>query len=222
MDHKRVFDGELSELKGRILEMGILVQSLIRKAVEALKLQDKKLAEEVVQEDEKVDQFELEIDERCIQLVALRQPEASDLRLIMTGMRIANDLERIGDLAEDIAWRARELADRPLLKPLIDIPEMARLAESAISQVLDAYINLDVAKAKAVWEKERQVDKLRDNIHEELVQIMSRDSSTVVRAIPLLLISRHLERIVDHVTNIAEEIIYLINAEVVKHERLKN
>ncbi|MFA5034706.1 MAG: phosphate signaling complex protein PhoU [Candidatus Margulisiibacteriota bacterium] len=221
MDHKRVFDGELSELKGWILEMGILVQGLIHKAVEALKLQDKKLAEEVVQEDEKVDQFELEIDERCIQLVALRQPEASDLRFIMTGMRIANDLERIGDLAEDIAWRARELADRPLLKPLIDIPEMARLAESAITQVLDAYINLDAAKAKAIWEKERMVDKLRDSIHEELVAIMSKDGSTVARAIPLLLISRHLERIVDHLTNIAEEIVYFVEAKVIKHGRGK-
>jgi phosphate transport system protein len=153
----------------------------------------------------------------CIQLVALRQPEASDLRFLMTGMRIANDLERMGDLAEDIAERAIELMGEPLLKPLVDIPRMAKIAEESIGVVLEAFVVRDAGKAKAVWEKETESDRLRDMIHAELTEIMKKDASTVVRALPLLLISRHLERICDHATNIAEEVIYMVEGTVVKH-----
>ncbi|OGC22412.1 phosphate transport system regulatory protein PhoU [candidate division WOR-1 bacterium RIFOXYC2_FULL_37_10] len=217
MDNPRVFDHEMNELKDTILKMGVMVQGLIHKAVDSLKNLDRNLAEEVIKEDEKVDQLELEIDEKCIQLVALRQPEASDLRFLMTGMRISNDLERIGDLAEDIAERAVELSGAPLLKPLIDIPKMGAITEEEISLILDAFVNRNSAKAKSVWDKERQVDKLRDMVHDELVGIMSQDSSTVSRALPLLLVSRHLERISDHVTNIAEDVIYMVEGRVVKH-----
>ncbi|MBU0630585.1 MAG: phosphate signaling complex protein PhoU [Candidatus Margulisbacteria bacterium] len=217
MDHKRVFDQEMGELKDTILKMGVMVQGLIYKSVDSLKKLDKELAEEVVREDERVDQLELEIDEKCIQLVALRQPEASDLRFLMTGMRIANDLERIGDLSEDIAQRAIELSGQPLLKPLIDIPKMARLAQESVGLALDAFINRDLKKAKEIWAKEKEVDKLRDLVHDELVEIMSKDSTTVAKAIPLLLVSRHLERISDHATNICEDIVYMVEGKVVKH-----
>ncbi|MFA6170653.1 MAG: phosphate signaling complex protein PhoU [Candidatus Margulisiibacteriota bacterium] len=217
MDHKRVFDHEMGELKDTILKMGVMVQGLIHKSVESLKKLDKEMAEEVVKEDENVDQLELEIDEKCIQLVALRQPEASDLRFLMTGMRIANDLERIGDLAEDIAQRAIELAGRPLLKPLIDIPKMARLAQESVALALDAFVNRDSRKAREIWVKEKEVDKLRDLVHDELIEIMGKDSTAVPRAIPLLLVSRHLERISDHATNIGEDVVYMVEGRVVKH-----
>ncbi|MFA5887054.1 MAG: phosphate signaling complex protein PhoU [Patescibacteria group bacterium] len=217
MEHQRVFDQELAELKDKILKMGVMVQGLIFKSVEALKNMDRKMAEEVIVEDEKVDQLELEVDETVVQLVALRQPEASDLRFLMTGMRIANDLERIGDLSEDIAERAIELMQYPLLKPLIDIPKMARIAQESVGLALEAFINRDPQKAKLVWEKEKETDRLRDLIHVELSQIMASDSTTVPRALPLLLISRHLERISDHATNIAEDIAFMVEGKVLKH-----
>ncbi|MBU0630591.1 MAG: phosphate signaling complex protein PhoU [Candidatus Margulisbacteria bacterium] len=222
MDHKRVFDQELIDFKTIIMKMGGLVQSLIHRAIEALECQNVALAEEVISADEEIDRLELEIDEQSIQLIALRQPEASDLRLIMTGMKIANDLERIGDLAEDIARRAKELAAPPKLKTPPDIAEMARQAKNAVAKILDAFINLDPVKAKEVWENETIVDKLRDNVHNVLVRAMSQDGQDIRRTIQLLLISRHLERIVDHVTNLAEEIIYLVEAKVVKHRRPLN
>ena len=217
MDNPRVFDHEMNELKDTILKMGVMVQGLINKSIESLKKLDRNLAEEVIKDDEKVDQLELEIDEKCIQLVALRQPEASDLRFLMTGMRISNDLERIGDLAEDIAERTVELSGQPLLKPLIDIPKMGEIAQDEIALILDAFVNRDAVKAKLVWDNEKQVDKLRDMVHDEIVGIMSKDASTVTRALPLLLVSRHLERISDHATNIAEDIVFMVEGKVVKH-----
>ncbi|MFA6431375.1 MAG: phosphate signaling complex protein PhoU [Candidatus Margulisiibacteriota bacterium] len=217
MNHQRIFDSEMGELKDLILKMGIMVQESIQRSVEALKRLDKQMAEAVVSDDNKIDQLELEIDEKSIQLVALRQPEASDLRFLMTGMRISNDLERIGDMAVDIAERAIDLSDKPLLKPLIDIPKMAILAQETVALALDAFINKDSGKVREIRIKEKESDKLRDLVHEELVEIMTKDSSTVSRAIPLLLVSRHLERITDHATNIGEEVVYMVDARVIKH-----
>jgi phosphate transport system protein len=216
-DHKRIFDTEIDGLKDMILKMGVMVQTLIHKSIDALKALDAEMALKVIQEGEKVDQLDSEINEKCIQLVALRQPEASDLRFLMTGMRIATDLERMGDLAEDIAERARELSGKPLLKPLIDIPKMAVLAENAVTVVLDAFVNKDPEKAKAIWPIEKQVDELRDLVQDELTDIMSTKPDTVERALPLILISRHLERITDHATNIAEDVVYMVEGKVIKH-----
>ena len=217
MDHKRVFDQEMAQVKDLILKMGVMVQGLIKRSVESLKDLNQQKAEEVIKDDEKVDQLELEINEKCVQLVALRQPEASDLRFLMTGMRLVTDLERIGDLAEDIAQRTLELADKPLPKPLIDIPRMAQLAQEAVALALDAFVNSDITKAKLIWDKEKEVDQLRDRVQDELMELMQKDASTVSRAMPLLLASRHLERISDHATNIAEDVIYMVAAKVVKH-----
>lgn len=217
MEHQRIFDQELEELKDMILNMGSKVQSLIEKSIEALKCLDADLAQKVILEDESIDQLELEIDEKCIQLIALRQPEASDLRFLTTGMRISTDLERIGDMAEDIAHRTIELTGHPLLKPLVDIPKMAKLAQESLGLVLKAFVDKNPEIAKPVWDKEREVDKLRDLIHDELVEIMNKDAKTVSRAIPLLLISRHLERISDHITNISEDILYMVEGKVIKH-----
>lgn len=214
---ERVFDKEMGVLKEKILKMGFMVRELIKKSVDSLKERNIDLAKEVIKDDEKVDQLELEIDDMCVELVALRQPEASDLRFLMTGTRIANDLERIGDLAEDIAERAIVLMDEPLLKPLIDIPKMSKLAQDAVGAIIDSFINRDAKKAKSVWALEKESDRLRDLIHDELVEMMSKDTKAVKRAIPLLLVSRHLERICDHATNIAEDIIYMVEGKVVKH-----
>ena len=211
------FDQELADLKATILKMGILVQELIFKSVEALKTRDRNLAKSVIKMDMEVDRLELVVDEKCINLIALRQPKASDLRFITTGIRIATDLERVGDLAEDIAERAIELSEQPLLKPLIDIPRMAILAEQAVAYSLDAFVGRDVKKAKAIWQIEKEVDHLRDLVHDELLSIMSKDPTTISRAIPLLLVSRHLERISDHATNIAEDVVYMVEGKVVKH-----
>lgn len=217
MNNKRIFDREIDELKDMILKMGVMVQSLIHKSIDALKKQDMDIAQSVISEGEKVDQLDVEINEKCIQLIALRQPEASDLRFLMTGVRISTDLERIGDLAEDIAQRVAELAEKPLLKPLVDIPKMDQLVEDAVSLVLDAFIKKDAVKARTVWTIEKQVDELRDAVQDELAGIMNKNPDSVPQALPLLLISRHLERICDHATNIAEDVIYMVEGKIVKH-----
>ncbi|PIS29813.1 phosphate transport system regulatory protein PhoU [Candidatus Saganbacteria bacterium CG08_land_8_20_14_0_20_45_16] len=217
MEYQTAFYQELAEVKDLILKMGVLVQELINKSVDSLKNRDRDLAKQVIKKDLAVDRLELEIDEKCINLIALRQPKAFDLRFITTGMRLVTDLERIGDLAEDIAERAIEVSDQPLLKPLIDIPKMAKLAEEAVKLGLDAFINSDAEKTKEIWAIEKQVNKLRDLVHDELIEIMGKDSSTVAKGIPLLLVSRHLERISDHATNIAEDVVYMVEAKVVKH-----
>lgn len=214
---ERIIEQEIAELKDKVLEMGVMVQGLISLAVESLKNLDGKLAEKVIEEDEKVDKLELEIDEKCVNMIALRQPEASDLRFIMAASRISNDLERIGDLAEDIAGRTRQLAGQPLIKPLIDIPRMSQLCQDALKLVLEAFIDRDAAKARSIWTIEHQVDQLRDQVNDELIEIMKNDAAAIQRALPLLLASRHLERICDHATNIAEDIVYMVEARVVKH-----
>ena len=223
MEHQYVaFDQELQDLKETILKMGVLVQELIHKAVESLKKRDRDLAKEVIKRDMEVDQLELQIDEKCVNLIALRQPKAGDLRFITTGMRIATDLERIGDLSEDIAEREIEVSDQPLLKPLDDIPKMGKLAEESLTMAIDAFLNSDPGKARKLWAKEAESDHLRDQIHDELLVIMEKDCSTVRRGIPLLLVSRHLERICDHIVNIAEDVIFMVEARVVKHAERKD
>ncbi len=223
MEHLHfTFDQELAGLKDLILTMGVEVQEMIHQAVSSLEKLDVELAKKTIKRGVRVDELELEIDEMCVNLIALRQPKAGDLRFITTGMRIATDLERIGDLAEDIAERAIVLCGEPLLKPLIDIPKMARLAQDSVALVLEAFINRDPDKARAIWEKETEADKLRDQIYNELLEIVAQDGKTVNRAVPLLLVSLHLERICDHTTNIAEDVIYMVQAQVIKHKPHNN
>jgi phosphate transport system protein len=217
MDHRTKFNRDLAVLKDEVVKMGLMVQVLIGKSVDALLKFDRNTAEAVIKDDDEIDRLELSIDEKCIRLIALQQPEASDLRFLTTAMRIVNDLERIGDLAEDVAECVLDLIDQPLLKPLIDIPKMAAQAIEAVKLILDGFIEGDAKKAMGVWVIEKETDRLRDRIHDELVEIMSKNADTVNRAIPLLLISRHLERIVDHATNIAEDVVYMVEAKVVKH-----
>ncbi|MBU0573181.1 MAG: phosphate signaling complex protein PhoU, partial [Candidatus Margulisbacteria bacterium] len=161
MEHQdSSFDQELADLNDSLLKMGVMVKDLIHKSVDALKRRDRDLARQVIKDDVDVDQLELVIDDKAINLIALRQPKAGDLRFILAGMRLATDLERIGDLAESIAERCIELADQPLVKPLVDIPRMAELAEGSLSKVLDAFVNRDPDKAKEIWPVEQKIDDL--------------------------------------------------------------
>lgn len=215
---ERHFDEELANLKKDILLMGSLAERAIATALEALRQQDSHIAERVILSDRIIDALELRIDETCLDLLALRQPMASDLRFVAMSMKITTDLERIADLAVDIAQRVLELAGRPLLKPLIDIPKLALLAQKMTKDALDSFVKGDAALAKAVILRDGEADSLRNLVQTELVdKFISKDPATAKRAIPLLLIARHLERICDHATNIAEDVIYMVKAMVVKH-----
>lgn len=215
---ERHFDDELKELHKEILKMAVMVEEAIFKSIEALKNSDKIQAQQVIDTDDRIDKLELAIDEKCIDLIARYQPLASDLRFVATGMKINAELERIADLAVDIAERVLELVDKPLLKPLIDIPKLSVIAQTMVRQAIDSFVKKDVGLAKKVVLSDVEADKLRDLVQEELInEYMAKDAATANRAVPLLLIARHLERICDHTTNIAEDVIYMVEAKVVKH-----
>ena len=217
IEQREHFQKELAKLNDLILKMGGMVEKSIFNSVEALKKSDAKMADQVIKLDDGIDKLELEIDELCLELLATQQPMAIDLRFITTGMRIASDIERIADLAVDIALRAFELSKQPLLKPLEDIPKMAELAEKMVHRALDSFVKRDAAMARGLWADEEKADGYRDLIHDELVGIMTKDPSTISRALPLILIARHLERIADHTTNIGEDVVYMVEGKVIKH-----
>ena len=215
---ERIFDEELKQLRQYILTMASLVEEAIFKSVEALKQRDKSLAEAVIASDKKIDELENKIDEFCLDLIALRQPVAQDLRFITMAMQSDADLERMAYLAVDIAQRAEELIAQPPLKPLIDIPKLAEIAQKMVKEAIDAFINKDVELAKKVMLADREADALRDLVQKELIyDYMVKDGTTAPRAVPLILVTRHLERICDHATNIAEDVIYMTEAKMVRH-----
>lgn len=215
---QRHLDDELRDLHQDILKMGVLAQEAIYKSIEALKDRNRATAEEIIAADRRIDELELVVDERCIDLIARYQPMAGDLRLITTTMKVNLELERIADLAVDIAQWSRELADKPLLKPLVDIPRLSSIAQDMVRDAIDALIRRDVALAKKVVLTDAQADTLRNAVQSELInEYLARDPKTADRAVPLLLIARYLERICDHTTNIAEDVIYMVEAKVVRH-----
>ncbi|MDD4856828.1 MAG: phosphate signaling complex protein PhoU [Candidatus Krumholzibacteria bacterium] len=215
---ERHFDVELDELKKDIVAIGKLTEEAIFKSIEALKTRDEALARKVINDDVNIDRLELRIDEKCIDLIARFQPMAKDLRLITTGMKINADMERIADLAVDIAQRTLELVDKPQLKPLVDIPKLTAVAQMMIRMAIESFVKGDIELAKKVVLSDPQADELRNAIQQELIEdYMVKDGSTAPRAVQLLLIARFLERICDHTTNIAENVIYMVEAEVVKH-----
>ena len=221
---KRHFDDELKNLNQDILKMGIFAEEAIHKSIEALKDRDREMAKGIIENDSNIDKLELVIDEKCIDLIARHQPLAKDLRFITTGMKLNAELERIADIAVDIAQRVLEIVDKPLLKPLVDIPKLTTVAQSMVKMAVDSFIKGDVELAKKVILSDNEADKLRNIITRELIEdYMAKDASTAPRAVQLLLIARFLERICDHATNIAEDVIYMVQAEVVKHhpEKIK-
>lgn len=214
----RYFDEELRELNKKILQMSAEVEESIGKSIKALRELNKERAQEVIGYDDTIDRIDLEIEEKCLSLIALYQPAAADLRFIVMCMKIATDLERIADLAVDVAQRVLEIADRPLLKPLIDIPKLATLAQNMVRDAINSFVNKDTELAKSVILRDNEADELRNLVQSELINdYMSKDPTTAPRAVALLLVARHLERICDHATNIAEDVIYMVKAEQVRH-----
>jgi phosphate transport system protein len=220
---ERHFDDELKKLNTDLLKMATMTEEAIHKSVEALKGRDKEMAARVVEDDKKIDELENKIEEEAIDLLAIRQPVAGDLRFITTGMKINAELERIADLAVNISQRAVELADQELLKPLVDIPKLAQIARKMVKGAIDAFVNHDEKLAREIILSDPEANKLKSAINDELInQYMVKDGKTAPRAVALLLIARHLERICDHATNIAEDVIYMVRARVVKHRKLEN
>ncbi|MDD2806645.1 MAG: phosphate signaling complex protein PhoU [Elusimicrobiales bacterium] len=214
----RHFDEELRQLKGELEQMARLAQSAITEAVEALKKRDGAAAQRVIDSDVRMDSLELVIDDKCLDLIALHQPMAGDLRFITTAIKLNAELERIGDLAVDVAQRALELSGKPELKPLVDIPRLAEAAKRMTGQAIQAFLNGDAALAKQVILADFEADELKRAVEKELIyDYMMKDAATADRAVPLLLTARHLERICDHAVSMAEDIVYMVSAVVVRH-----
>lgn len=216
---QRHFTDDLQELNAALVKMSNLTEGAIDQSIQALKDLDGHLAEQVIDNDKRIDEMEIDIEEKAIDILALHQPLAKDLRFVTTAMHINSNLERIADLAVNIAQRVLELtAVKPLLKPLVDIPRLSELARLMVRQAMDAFVNRDSSLARQVIAMESEADLLRNGIQHELTyEFMVIDGKTAPRAIPLLLIARHLERICDQATNIAENVIFLEKAIVVKH-----
>ena len=213
----RHFEEELAELKSKLLEMSGLVESAIFRSVTALTTLDRELAQSVLYNEEKINLMEIEIDDAATRLLALHQPMASDLRFLTAAIKINNDLERMGDLAVKIAERALSLMEQPPVKPEIDIPQVARLAESMVRRSLDAFVKRDSELARSVLTADDEVDDLRSAIYEELIRNMQAEPATIPQCVNLMSVVRSLERIADHSTNIAEDVLYLVEGIDVRH-----
>ncbi len=212
-----IFEKELGDLKEKVLKLGSMVEKAISDAIKSLVERNSALAVETIDRDPLVNALEVEIDEECIRLIALRQPRASDLRLITTAMKITTDLERMGDLAVDISERTLELNEESQLKPYIDIPRMAEIAQGMVKDALDAFVNRDSALARDVLMRDDMVDNLNYQVFNELLFFMIQDPKTVSRAVKITYISKYLERIADHATNIAEMVVYLVEGKIIRH-----
>jgi phosphate transport system protein len=213
----RHFETELQALKNRLLGMGALVEERVHVAMQALMERRIEAAESIVAGDAEVNDLQIEIDDRCLKLLALQNPMASDLRLITAAMKINADLERIGDQAVNIAENAVKVAALPPLRPIVDLPRMAELAEAMTRDSLDAFVRRDAELARAILARDDEVDQLKDQIFRVLLTHMMADPGTIERALSLILVSRNLERIADHATNIAEDVIFVVEAKDVRH-----
>lgn len=213
---------ELEETKGLVLKMAGLVKEAVDKAIESLNKQDVGLAEEIIKGDDQIDQLEVEIERRCIRMIALYQPEAVDLRLIMGMYKIVSDLERIGDEAENIAERSILLAQEPPLKPYVNLTLMASNVKSMIEDAVLSFFQRDVELAKKVIERDDVVDELYHQVQRELITYMLEDPRNIKRSIHLSFVARYFERMADHAENIAEMTIYWSEGEVVKHQHIKD
>ncbi len=212
-----IFDEELQQLKEKILKMGSLVEDATKNSVLSLVERDNDLAQRVIDNDRLINTLDVEIDEESIRLIALRQPKAGDLRFITTAMKITTDLERMGDLGVNIAERALELNQEPILKPYIDIPRMREIAQGMARDALDAFVRKDKKLAMDVIMRDDEVDDLKHSVLQELAFFMVQDPSTVTRAMKISFVAQYLERLADHATNIAEMVIYLAEGKIIRH-----
>ncbi|HAM50841.1 MAG TPA: phosphate transport system regulatory protein PhoU [Nitrospiraceae bacterium] len=212
-----IFDEELMHLKELVLKMGAMVENAIKDSIRSLVERDSQLARKVIEKDHQVNALDVQIDEESIRLIALRQPKASDLRFITTAMKITTDLERMGDMAVNIAERALELNEEPILKPYIDIPRMSQIGQSMTRDALDAFVRGDKKLAMDVIMRDDEVDDLKHQVLNELLFFMVQDPSTASRAMKISFLAQYLERIGDHATNIAEMVIYLVEGKIIRH-----
>ena len=213
----RHFADELAELNHRLLVMGDLAEERLRAAMQALLERDRVLMASVIQGDEAINRLHLEIDDRCFKLLALHQPMAVDLRMIVAAVKINSDLERVGDLAVNVAEASERYVEHAPVKPLIDIPRMGSMAQRMLDEALKAFVSRDVELAQAVLTQDDVLDGLKDQIFRELLTYMLGDTRKIEPGIDLILISRHLERVGDHATNIAEDVIFIVEARDVRH-----
>lgn len=213
----RQYEEELRLIKEKVLRLGGLVEEQISRSIMALINRDTALAENTIAEDHTVNGLEVEIDELCLRVIALRQPAASDLRLITTAIKIITDLERIGDMAVNVCERVIELNEEPPLKPYIDIPRMAGAAQKMLKESLDAFVNGDTELARSVLSEDDFVDDLNRQIFRELLSFMIENPPTITMAMKVLFISKYLERIADHATNIAEMVVFMVKGKVIRH-----
>jgi phosphate transport system protein len=212
-----IFDEELKALRERVLKLGFMVENAIRDSVKALIERDTELAKEVIKRDHLINALDVGIDEECVRLIALRQPMARDLRFITTTMKITTDLERMGDLAVNIAERAMELTEEPLLKPFVNIPKMAEIAQSMVRDTLDAFVTGCSRLPYEVIKRDDEVDELTVRNFEELLSFMIRDPKIIPLAVKRTYVAKYLERIADHATNIAEMVIYMCEGKIIRH-----
>jgi len=213
------FDRELNKLKKKILSLGALVEERVYLAIKAIENRDPDLAERIIRTDHEIDETEVEVEEECLKILALYQPVAIDLRFIVTVIKINNDLERIGDQAVNIAERIQSIAKHPNISFSFDYTEMAEIAAAMLKQSLDAFVNLDIDTAFRVLTLDDEVDEIQSNAYSQIKPAMRRHPDEMTYLINLYLISRHLERIADHATNISEEVIYLIEGEIIRHAK---
>ncbi|MBI4358738.1 MAG: phosphate signaling complex protein PhoU [Candidatus Omnitrophica bacterium] len=214
---QRHFDEELVQLKDKLFKMGLIVEEAIQKAVESLMKRDTKLAEEIIQGDQRINILEIEIDEFGHELIALRQPTAVDLRFITMALKINSDLERAGDQAVNIAENAVTLNREIPLKTHLEIPKMAELATKMLKDSLDSFVERDAVQAKAICEQDDELDDLKDRIYSDLQQAMKKQSIEVPQAVSLIMVAHNLERIGDLATNIAEDVIYVAKGIDIRH-----
>jgi len=215
---KKHYSGQLADIRELVLRMGGLAEQMTRRVIHALVQRDADILAEVRGMESQINQLHVEIDEACLELIALRQPAAVDLRFITAAMKIIVDMERIGDQAINITERAESLLAVPPLKPLIDIPRMADIAQEMLKASLDAYVNGDDNLAYQTILKDDEVDQLKDQVFRELLTFMMSDPTTIPRAMDLILVSRHIERIADHATNICEDVIFMVKGKDVRHQ----
>jgi len=214
---QRHFEEQIEALKNDLLLMSGRAEEIIRKALESLMSRDTKLADEVFADDATIDRMEIDIEEACIQLLALQQPLASDLRLITSALKISNDLERVGDHAVNIAGCAKQLAGRAPVKPLADLPALAEKSIGMLRDALDAFVRGDAEAARLLVRRDDEVDQLNRQMFAELMRRMIADPQQVERSMTLVLVGRNLERIADLATNVAEEVVFIAEARIIKH-----